>query len=105
MDKEFDSIIKELANKYGKSEDYILNIVLHQFRFILNEMEKITPRILIHNLGTFSTSSDKLKAYIYNVINMKRRGEISYSKAKVLVTSLLKKRKKLLIYEQRKRKS
>ena len=98
LDKHIESIIKDLAKDYDKSENYIRNIVYHQFAFIKKCQDEFRPRILIHNLGSFNTSQSKIEAYIKNVINNKRKGNLSYKDAKRIVTYLWKIRAKIKKY-------
>jgi nucleoid DNA-binding protein len=66
-------IINHLASKYKMTDAKILAIVDFQRRFILDEIRNFTPRILIHNFGSFNLSKAKLNKKINRLIASARR--------------------------------
>jgi len=86
-------IVNYLAEKYKMNDAKILNIIHFQDKFIRKEIKEFTPRILIHNWGSFNLSPIKIKIRIKRLINAKRKGTLSYEFAKEKVTALLKLKK------------
>lgn len=83
-------IINYLAEKYKMTDAKILNIIHFQDKFIKEKIKEHTPRILIHNWGSFNLNLVKINKVIKQYIRFKRKGIIPYETAKEKVTELLK---------------
>lgn len=83
-------IVNYLAEKYKMSDAKILNIIYFQDKFIKEKIKEYTPRILIHNWGSFNLNLAKINKVIKQYIRFKRKGIIPYQTAKEKVTELLK---------------
>lgn len=83
-------IINYLAEKYKMTDAKILNIIHFQDKFIKEKIKEYTPRILIHNWGSFNINLVKVDRAIRKYIKLKKHGYITFESAKKKVTELLK---------------
>jgi hypothetical protein len=92
----YTDIVKEVSEQTGFSEETVNRVINHQFLFIRNSIyHDFTPRILIHELGSFTMPKHSVEQMIRIAIKEYRQKKITRTVVRKRVKALWKIRTKL----------
>ena len=70
-------VIDHIAKEHNLDKRLVEEVVKHQFKYLREQLDSTQNRILLHNLGSFSTNKDRIYAQLYHTIKQYRLGKVS----------------------------